>query len=50
MSQRLLKASRNMTQTLDKEKAVMCRTQKKIRVSAAADRLILAKIGWRGLK
>jgi hypothetical protein len=50
MSQRLLEASRNMTQTLDKEKAVICRTQTKIRVSAAVYRLILAKIKWRGLE
>ena len=39
-----------MTQTFDKEKAVACRTQLKIRVSAAVDRLILAKIGCRGLQ
>jgi hypothetical protein len=39
-----------MTQTFDKEKAVACRTRLKIRVSAAVDRLILAKIRCRGLQ
>ena len=39
-----------MTQTFDKEKAVACGTRLKIRVSAAVDRLILAKIRCRGLQ
>jgi hypothetical protein len=48
MGKRLSEALRNMTQTFDKEKAVACGTRLKIRVSAAVDRLILAKIRYRG--